>query len=125
MLSSDTVKNKKNFKQIINSIQKKEIKIIIGTQIISKGHHFPNLETVGIINIDNLINSLDFRSSERAYQLITQVAGRSGRESSAGRVLVQTYHPESNIIKMCSLYQKEDFYKWELEKEKNISYRHL
>ena len=118
LLSSDTVKNKSNFKQIINSIQKKEIKIIIGTQIISKGHHFPNLETVGIINIDNLINSLDFRSSERAYQLITQVAGRSGRESSAGRVLVQTYHPESNIIEMCSLYQKEDFYKWELEKRK-------
>ena len=119
LLSSDTVKNKSNFKQIINSIQKKEIKIIIGTQIISKGHHFPNLETVGIINIDNLINSLDFRSSERAYQLITQVAGRSGRESSAGRVLVQTYHPESKIIEMCSLYQKEDFYKWELEKRKN------
>ena len=118
LLSSDTVKNKKNFKKIINFIQKKEIKIIIGTQIISKGHHFPNLETVGIINIDNLINSLDFRSSERAYQLITQVAGRSGRESSAGRVLVQTYHPESNIIEMCSLYQKEDFYKWELEKRK-------
>lgn len=118
LLSSDTVKNKSNFKQIINSIQKKEIKIIIGTQIISKGHHFPNLETVGIINIDNLINSLDFRSSERAYQLITQVAGRSGRESSAGRVLVQTYHPESKIIEMCSLYQKENFYKWELEKRK-------
>ena len=118
LLSSDTVKNKSNFKQIINSIQKKEIKIIIGTQIISKGHHFPNLETVGIINIDNLINSLDFRSSERAYQLITQVAGRSGRESSSGRVLVQTYHPESKIIEMCSLYQKENFYKWELEKRK-------
>ncbi len=118
LLSSDTVKNKNNLKKIINSIQNKEIKIIIGTQIIAKGHHFPNLETVGIINIDNLINSLDFRSCERAYQLITQVAGRSGRESSAGRVLVQTYHPESNIIEMCSSYQKENFYKWELKKRK-------
>ena len=118
LLSSDTVKNRNNFKRIINSIHDEKIKIIIGTQIIAKGHHFPNLETVGIINIDNLLNSIDFRSSERAYQLITQVAGRSGRESNAGRVLVQTYHPESNIIEMCSSYQKENFYKWELEKRK-------
>ena len=118
MLSSDTIKNKDKLSEIINSIKEKKVKIIIGTQIMSKGHHFPDLETVGIINIDNLLNSMDFRSSEKAYQLITQVAGRSGREETNGKVLVQTFHPESDLIKMCCSYQKENFYNWELNKRK-------
>ncbi len=121
LLSSDTIKNKNELSNTINSIKEKKVKIIIGTQIISKGHHFPDIETVGIINIDNLLNSMDFRSSEKAYQLITQVAGRSGREKTSGKVIVQTFYPESNLIKICCSYQKENFYKWELNKRKKNS----
>ena len=119
MLSSDSVKKKKNLEEIIDSINKRKFSIIIGTQIMSKGHHFPNLQTVGILNIDNLLSSMDFRSNEKVYQLITQVSGRSGRENNYGKVLIQTLYPESEVIKMCCSYEKKKFYSYELQKRES------
>ena len=75
LLSSDKIK-KKDFKQQIKNIIENKVNIIIGTQIISKGHNFPFLKTVGILNIDSLLNDFDFRANEKAFQQITQVAGR-------------------------------------------------
>ena len=92
VLSSDKVKNKilsHEIKDIINN----KVEIIIGTQIISKGHNFPYLKTVGILNIDSILNDFDFRSNERAYQQITQVAGRAGRKNINGEVFIQTFQP--------------------------------
>ena len=89
--------------------------------MISKGHNFPNIKTVGILNIDILLNDFDFRSNEKAFQQIMQVSGRAGRKNVNGNVFIQTYQPEHPVIKMCKEYKVEKFYKWEtnLRKIKN------
>ena len=99
----------------------KKVDLIIGTQLISKGHNFPNIKTVGILNIDNLLNDFDFRSNERAFQQIMQVSGRAGRKNIKGDVIIQTYQPLHPVIKMCKNYKIDEFYSWEinLRKKKN------
>ena len=88
----------------------KKVDLIIGTQLISKGHNFPNIKTVGILNIDNLLNDFDFRSNERAFQQIMQVSGRAGRKNIKGDVIIQTYQPLHPVIKMCKNYKIDEFY---------------
>ncbi|MAH79071.1 MAG: primosomal protein N' [Rickettsiales bacterium] len=118
LLSSDSVKSEKNYENILNSIYNNQVDIIIGTQITSKGHHFPNLKTVGIINIDNLLNSFDLRSSEKSFQLLTQVSGRAGRSGSEGNVFIQTFQPDHPVIKSIIVFDKEKFINWELSRRK-------
>ena len=98
-LSSDKTKEKR-FQKTNSKINENKVNIIIGTQIISKGHNFPFLKTVGIINIDNLMNDFDFRSNEKAFQQIVQVAGRAGRKNINGEVLIQTFQPYHPVIKL-------------------------
>ena len=119
MLSSDTIKNSKKFKSILTDIISNKIDIIIGTQLISKGHNFPSLKTVGIINIDNVLNDFDFRSSERVFQQVIQVGGRAGRKSLKGEVLIQTIQPNHPVIKLCKLQNIRNFANCELEIRKN------
>ena len=114
LLSSDKVKNKILSKEIKDIIENK-VQIIIGTQIISKGHNFPFLKTVGILNIDSILNDFDFRSSEKAFQQITQVAGRAGRKGLNGKVFIQTYQPNHPVIK--SSINAD--YKWFVNNELN------
>ena len=121
LLSSDIIKNQNDWDKIVSPIMKNEVDIIIGTQIISKGHHFPHLKTVGILNIDNLLNSFDLRASEKAYQLITQVSGRAGREEMRGKVFIQTFQPNHPVIRSIITSKKENFIDWELsERKKNL-----
>ena len=101
ILSSDLLKGVGNYEKILEEISMKKIDVIIGTQVISKGHNFPNIKTVGILNIDSLLNDFDFRSNEKAFQQIMQVSGRAGRKNVTGNVIIQTYQPEHPIIKMC------------------------
>ena len=119
VLSSDTIKNSKKFKSILTDIISNKIDIIIGTQLISKGHNFPSLKTVGIINIDNVLNDFDFRSSERVFQQVIQVGGRAGRKSLKGEVLIQTIQPNHPVIKLCKLQNIRNFANCELEIRKN------
>lgn len=114
IISSDIVNSPKSLEAIVNSILEKRIDIIIGTQITSKGHHFPDLKTVGIINIDSILTSFDLRSSEKTFQLITQVAGRAGREDETGKVLIQTYQPDHPVINSFVKNKKNKFQDWEL-----------
>lgn len=118
MVSSDTISKKNHMEKVINSIISREIDIIIGTQIISKGHNFPDISTVGIINIDNQLKSFDIRSNEKIFQMLTQVAGRAGREYLSRGVFIQTFYPKDNLIKLCVKKTKEDFYNFELIKRK-------
>jgi len=117
LLSSDKVKNKVLSKEIKDIIENK-VEIIIGTQIISKGHNFPFLKTVGILNIDSILNDFDFRSSEKAYQQITQVAGRAGRKDLHGEVFIQTYQPNHPVIKSSISADYEGFVNYELNERK-------
>ncbi len=117
-LSSDKIKGEKELSTSINSILKGEIDIVIGTQIISKGHHFPRINTVGILNIDNVLTNFDIRSAEKAYQLITQVSGRAGREETQGEVIIQTFQPNHPVIKSLANKEHDKFIDWEIEQRK-------
>ena len=97
-LDSDTSTSERAFKQIVHNFEAGETDILVGTQIITKGFDFKGVSTVGILNADNLLTVPDFRASERAFQLMMQVAGRAGRHNDRGRVVIQTSQPKHPVI---------------------------
>lgn len=118
----DTVSKKNSHENILNKFKNENIDILIGTQMIVKGHHFPNVTLVGVIAADGALNIGDYRAEERTFQTITQVAGRAGREKDKGIVYVQTYNPDNYAI-VCSKDQDYDrFYNGELILRKNLNY---
>jgi len=118
ILSSDIINSSSKFQNVVSDIVSNKVNIIIGTQLISKGHNFPSLKTVGIINIDNLMNDFDFRSYEKTFQQIVQVGGRAGRRNLHGEVLIQTLQPDHPVIKLCTEKSNNFFIDWELESRK-------
>ena len=110
----DTATEADDPSKVIRDFQEGRTEILVGTQILAKGLDFRNVGLVGIINADVSLNIPDYRSSERTYQLITQVAGRAGRAGGASRVLIQTYDPESDVIKESAAGDYEEFYGSEL-----------
>ena len=110
----DTAAKADNAGQVIEDFQKGRTNILVGTQILAKGLDFRNVGLVGIINADVSLNIPDYRSSERTYQLITQVAGRAGRAGGESRVIIQTYDPESDVIREAAAGDYESFYEAEL-----------
>jgi primosomal protein N' (replication factor Y) len=97
-LDSDSARRQDTYKNMYRSMKDKDVDILLGTQMISKGLDFPNVTLVGIINADISLNVPDFRSAERTFQLCTQVAGRSGRADKSGEVIIQTFNPEHYAI---------------------------
>ena len=110
----DTASATDNAGKVIDDFQKGRTDILVGTQILAKGLDFRNVGLVGIINADVSLNIPDYRSSERTYQLITQVAGRAGRAGGQSRVIIQTYDPDSDVIKEAAEGDYESFYEAEL-----------
>ena len=122
ILTSDILSSASKGAEIMNEIEKGKIDIIIGTQVISKGYHFANLRLVCVLDADFGLNMEDFRASEKTFQLLTQVAGRSGRETGIrGLVLLQTYSPENKTLQAISKYENDLFYKLEIESRKRFS----
>jgi len=119
IVTKDTV-DEDTDQSIISTILDQKVQIIIGTQVLSKGHHFPALDLVGIIDADLGLFGADLRASEKTFQLLTQVSGRAGRES-IGEVVVQTYYPDNQILKAISLGKKDEFYQLELESRKQMN----
>lgn len=97
-IDRDSTRQKNAMQSVIDKVHEGGAQILVGTQMLAKGHHFPNVTLVGIVDIDAGLFSCDFRASERMAQLITQVAGRAGREEKLGRVLIQTHHPEHPLL---------------------------
>ncbi len=97
-IDRDSTRRKGSMQAVIDKVHEGGAQILVGTQMLAKGHHFPNVTLVGIVDIDSGLFSCDFRASERMSQLITQVAGRAGREEKPGRVLIQTHHPEHPLL---------------------------
>jgi len=97
-MDQDTTRGKFGFEKIIDSFKNREIDILVGTQMLAKGLDFDNVSLVGIMNADNMLYHPDFRAFERSYQMMTQVSGRSGRSEKQGKVIIQTYNPDHNII---------------------------
>jgi primosomal protein N' (replication factor Y) len=114
----DTTRGKNDFDRIINLFSSQKIKILVGTQMVVKGLDFKNVHLVGVINADHLINFPDFRSYERSFQMLTQVAGRSGRSDERGSVLIQTYQPFHPVIKNVIENNMKSFVESELKDRK-------
>ena len=113
-MDRDTTQNKEGHFKILNEFSQKKADILVGTQMIAKGHDFPSVTLVGILDADMSLHFSDFRSGERTFQLLTQVAGRSGRSDKAGKVVLQTYSPENLVLRQAIRYDYEGFFSREL-----------
>ena len=118
----DTTRGKYSYQKIIGQFQAQEIDVLVGTQMLSKGLDFANVSLVGIMNADNMLNFPDFRAHERSYQLMVQVSGRAGRASKRGKVAVQTYNPNHQILQQVSTNAFEEMYKEQLEERWQYHY---
>ncbi|MBU1152255.1 primosomal protein N' [Patescibacteria group bacterium] len=118
----DTTSTKNGFKNIYDAFRKHEADILVGTQMIAKGLDIAKVDLVGVILADIGLNIPDYKTSERSFQLITQVAGRAGRHSGQGKVLIQTYNPENIALQFARTHNFEDFYKYELTQRKLLRY---
>lgn len=121
-MDRDTTTKKDSFEKFYEIVKNKEVDIIIGTQMVSKGFDFENVTLVGIVAADISLYISDYKAKERTFQLITQVAGRAGRASKRGEVIIQTYSPDSEIIKYSASGNYEDFYNYEIEDRKLFLY---
>ena len=121
-MDSDTMRKSSSYEKVLNEFKRGDLDILIGTQMIAKGLHFPNVTLVGVLNADQALYIPDFRSGERTFQLLTQVAGRAGRGDIAGEVLIQTYNPENETIKFAADHNYIDFYQYDMEVREMLLY---
>ena len=121
-MDQDTTRGKYGYEKIIDAFKNKEIDILIGTQMLAKGLHFDNVTLVGILNADNMLNQPNFRAYERAFQMMTQVAGRAGRKEKKGIVLIQTYNPYHNTIQQVVNNDYKAMYKEQIYDRQNFKY---
>lgn len=117
----DTVNKEKSYEKILKKFKDENIDILIGTQMVVKGHHFPNVTLVGAVAADNGLNIEDYRANERTFELLTQVVGRSGREK-AGRAIIQTYNPDNFVIECAKKQNYNKFYNIEVQLRKQLKY---
>lgn len=110
----------KNTERILDRVRKREVDILVGTQMVTKGHDLPHVTLVGIVNADAALSLPDFRASERAFQLFVQVAGRAGRGDTAGRVILQTYDPKHTAVLFAAKHDVDGFLKAELEERRSL-----
>lgn len=118
----DTVNKKNSHETILNKFKEENIDILIGTQMIIKGHHFPNVTLVGVIAADSSLNIQDYRAIENTFQILTQVSGRAGRENNDGNVIIQTYDPDNFCINCAKEQKYEKFYETEISMRKQLKY---
>jgi primosomal protein N' (replication factor Y) (superfamily II helicase) len=121
-IDRDTTARRKVFEQSLADFSAGRIDTLVGTQMLAKGHDFPNVTLVGVVSVDAGLALPDFRSAERTFQLITQVAGRAGRGDRPGRVLIQTYHPYHYSLRHACAQDYEGFFEEELRYRQNHSY---
>ncbi|MBP3707847.1 MAG: primosomal protein N' [Clostridia bacterium] len=118
----DTITKKNSHEDILNRFKNENIDILIGTQMVVKGHHFPNVTLVGVIFADGSLNIDDYRANERTFQILTQVAGRAGRDKDKGNVIIQTYNPDNLAIEYSKEQNYKVFYDTEIKIRKALKY---
>jgi primosomal protein N' (replication factor Y) (superfamily II helicase) len=121
-LDRDTVSGKRQYEQILRDFREGSYDILVGTQMIAKGHDIPNVTLVGVISADVGLGMPDFRAAERTFQLLTQVAGRAGRGAVPGMVLVQTVNPDHYAVRMAAAHDYQAFYEKELAFRRALHY---
>lgn len=119
----DSTRNKHSYEQIIDSFSEGKAQILVGTQMVTKGLDFKDVEMVGVLNADAVIKAPDFRSAERAFNMLEQVSGRAGRrDGRKGKVMVQTYEPAHPILRLVQNHDYETFYNTEIAERKTFFY---
>ncbi len=118
----DTVTKKNSHEEILNKFKNDNIDILIGTQMVVKGHHFPKVTLVGVIAADSSLNMDDYRANEKTFQILVQVAGRAGRENLSGKVVIQSYNPENFSIQTAKKQNYQEFYETEITLRKQLKY---
>jgi len=121
-MDSDTTTRKGAYENILRALNKRTIDILVGTQMITKGHDFPGVTLVGVISADTSLNIPDFRAAERTFQLLTQVSGRGGRGAFPGRVIIQTFNPHHYAITRARDHDYLSFYEDELALRHTLAY---
>lgn len=121
-MDTDTVKQKNAYEKILSSFAAGEAQVLIGTQMIAKGHDFPNVTTVGIVAADLSLNLPDYRSAERTFHLLTQMAGRAGRDSEPGEVFLQTYNTAHPVFAFAQKHDFNGFFNYEIAARKKCLY---
>ena len=121
-MDTDTMRSKDSYSRILSAFSLGQAQVLIGTQMIAKGHDFPNVTLVGVVAADTTLNLPDYRSPERTFQLLTQVAGRAGRDQMPGHVVLQTYSPMHPIIRFAREQNYPAFYQYEIAERKKMLY---
>lgn len=121
-LDRDSVRGRDHYETVLNAFRNREYDILVGTQMIAKGHDIPNVTLVGVVNADVGLGMPDFRAAERTFQLLTQVAGRAGRGDLPGRVLLQTINPDHYAIRFAAAQDYDGFYKKEIHFRRLLHY---
>jgi primosomal protein N' (replication factor Y) len=111
-----------NIGKVLDRVARREIDILVGTQMVTKGHDFPGVTLVGVLLADTGLSLPDFRAAERTFQLLTQVAGRAGRGERAGRVLIQSYRPDIEAVAAAAQHDYEGFYRAEIASRRELGY---
>jgi primosomal protein N' (replication factor Y) len=121
-MDSDAVKGRHAYDELLQQVDRREVDILLGTQMIAKGHDFPAVTLVGVVDADVGLNLPDFRSAEKTFQLITQAAGRAGRGAIAGEVIIQTMNPNHYSIRHSKTHDYEGFYNEEIVYRTQLGY---
>lgn len=121
-MDHDTTKTTGSHERLYKEFAGNDVDILIGTQMITKGWDLPNVRLVGVVSADSMLNYPDYRANERAYQLITQIAGRTGRGQHIGKVILQTYTPDNPIFRAIQIHDYTAFYKTELTTRQELNY---
>jgi primosomal protein N' (replication factor Y) len=121
-LDRDTAAQRGETERVLAALAEGSVDILVGTQMVAKGHHFPGVRVVGVVAADQSLHFPDFRAAERTFQLLTQVAGRAGRGASPGRVVIQTFLPDHYAIEPVLRHDYEAFYRAELEQRSRVGY---
>ncbi len=121
-MDMDTTSGKNSHEEILTAFREQNIHVLVGTQMIAKGHDFPNVTLVGVLAADSLLNLDDYKASERTFQLVTQVAGRAGRGELEGRVVIQTYNTEDFSIQAACNHDYTAFYRQEIKIREKLGY---
>jgi primosomal protein N' (replication factor Y) len=122
ILDRDTVRRRHGLHDTLGAFADGRVQVLVGTQLVAKGHHFPNVTLTGVISADAMLGLPDFRAGERTFQLLTQVAGRAGRGSKHGRVIIQTYYPDHPAVRHASSHDVTSFLEEELVFRRAFSY---
>ena len=121
-LDRDTAASPARYERIVADFERGEADVLVGTQMVTKGFDFPKLGLVGILHADNLLNYPDFRASERAYQTMTQVAGRAGRTDAGGEVVIQTMQPDHPVVRQVQSFDYEGMVRSQLVERSAFGY---